>query len=202
MSLTQTAIFSRDIGYASRAPLLQRAPFSSDRLPAYRCSPSHPSYDNFVAHPASDASNHSYISISANSDSEDSKKYETGAKYKTEMCNNFQLTGKCKFGQRCCFAHGFHELREKTQLGKSYKLKVCKNYHDLGYCKYGQRCQYVHLKEGELFGDILQTIQNKIAKSLRERSDERLDTILSQSERLQKKLPVFQSILKKAQQAQ
>ena len=33
-------------------------------------------------------------------------------KYKTEMCRNWQR-GNCEFGERCTFAHGAIELRQK-----------------------------------------------------------------------------------------
>jgi len=35
-------------------------------------------------------------------------------KYKTEMCKNWELKGKCKFGNKCCFAHGRHELKLRS----------------------------------------------------------------------------------------
>lgn len=31
-------------------------------------------------------------------------------KFKTEMCRNWELNGKCKFGAECTFAHGVHQL--------------------------------------------------------------------------------------------
>jgi hypothetical protein len=65
-------------------------------------------------------------------------------KYKTEMCKNWELRGNCKFGDRCCFAHGKHELKGKTITHVKYKTKPCKQYHQTGYCPYGQRCQYLH----------------------------------------------------------
>lgn len=34
-------------------------------------------------------------------------------KFKTEMCRNWELNGKCKFGTECTFAHGTHELLQK-----------------------------------------------------------------------------------------
>jgi len=34
-------------------------------------------------------------------------------KLKTEMCKNWDTTGSCKFGDRCSFAHGPHELKGK-----------------------------------------------------------------------------------------
>jgi hypothetical protein len=65
-------------------------------------------------------------------------------KYKTEMCKNWELRGRCKFGNKCCFAHGRHELKAKVLTHVKYKTKPCKQYHQTGYCPYGQRCQYLH----------------------------------------------------------
>lgn len=65
-------------------------------------------------------------------------------KYKTELCKNFELRGTCKFGDKCCFAHGRDELKAKVLTHVKYKTKPCKQYHQTGYCPYGQRCQYLH----------------------------------------------------------
>jgi len=65
-------------------------------------------------------------------------------KFKTEMCKNWELKGTCKFGDKCCFAHGRHELKAKALTHIKYKTKPCKQYHQTGYCPYGQRCQYLH----------------------------------------------------------
>lgn len=65
-------------------------------------------------------------------------------KYKTELCKNFELRGTCKFGDKCCFAHGKHELKSKTITHNKFKTKPCKQYFKTGYCPYGQRCQYLH----------------------------------------------------------
>jgi len=65
-------------------------------------------------------------------------------KYKTEMCKNWELRGRCKFGDKCCFAHGRDELKVKVLTHTKYKTKPCKQYHQTGYCPYGQRCQYLH----------------------------------------------------------
>lgn len=63
------------------------------------------------------------------------------AKYKTEICRNW-LSGHCEFGEKCVFAHGSLELRNKTQ-GK-YKTRLCKQFYQHGYCGYGPRCQFRH----------------------------------------------------------
>ena len=54
------------------------------------------------------------------------------------MCKNWQK-GKCNFGKKCAFAHGFEELRAKV-VSKNFRTKDCKNYSQFGYCKYGERC--------------------------------------------------------------
>ena len=145
----------------------------------------------------------SYLSGSSSSvstslsENEENRKFENSVKYKTEICKNFQLFAKCKFGLKCCFAHGIDELRERTQLNNSYKLKVCKNYQEIGYCKYGHRCQYVHFKENEFFNEVLTTTLNKVGSRLAEKTGEKLEEVLNQANALQSPLPVFQAILKK-----
>jgi hypothetical protein len=74
-------------------------------------------------------------------------------KFKTEMCKNFQLKGTCRYGDKCSFAHGFHELKTKTHLSTHYKTKMCKQYHFYGFCYYGYRCQYIH-KEKQFSDDL------------------------------------------------
>jgi len=61
-------------------------------------------------------------------------------KYKTEMCKNWELWGKCKFEKTCSFAHGEHELQKKTHLPSNYKTKLCQQFHTTSYCPYGNRC--------------------------------------------------------------
>ena len=63
--------------------------------------------------------------------------------YKTELCRSFEETGKCKFGQRCLFAHGKLELRE-IQRHPRYKTEICKSFFQDGICKYGKRCCFLH----------------------------------------------------------
>jgi hypothetical protein len=66
-------------------------------------------------------------------------------KKKTEICKNWELTGNCKFGATCAFAHGLTELQAKNHLPGNYKTKMCKQFHEEGYCPYGHRCQFLHL---------------------------------------------------------
>ena len=127
---------------------------------------------------------------------DDSTRFETSQKYKTEICKNFMIHKKCKFEDRCCFAHGLHELREKSSLNNSYKLKVCKNYQQNGFCRYGQRCQYVHLKNNEIFNEILNTNVSKLCSKLNENPEEKLATLLEGLGSLKNRLPIFVKLSK------
>lgn len=60
------------------------------------------------------------------------------------MCRNWELTGICRFGDSCAFAHGGVELQEKKHVPVKYKTRLCKQYHSNLYCPYGIRCQFLH----------------------------------------------------------
>ena len=64
-------------------------------------------------------------------------------KYKTEICKGWEK-GSCEFGEKCAFAHGIEELRDKTVNVCNYKTKKCKQFFELGACMYGSRCQFLH----------------------------------------------------------
>lgn len=49
----------------------------------------------------------------------------------------------CRYGTKCQFAHGAHELRSRTRAHK-YKTTKCKNFWLTGSCHYGVRCNFVH----------------------------------------------------------
>ena len=66
-------------------------------------------------------------------------------KKKTELCKNWELTGNCKFGDDCAFAHGNTELVSKNHIPENYKTKLCKQFHEEGCWSYGHRCQFLHL---------------------------------------------------------
>jgi butyrate response factor 1 len=63
--------------------------------------------------------------------------------YKTELCRSFQDTGLCRYGHKCQFAHGEHELRPVLRHPK-YKTEVCKTFSNTGNCPYGARCRFLH----------------------------------------------------------
>lgn len=62
------------------------------------------------------------------------------------MCRNWEMTGKCKWQDKCSFAHGRHELTKKTHMPKNFKSKTCEQFHDhaIGSCTFGNRCQFLH----------------------------------------------------------
>ena len=64
-------------------------------------------------------------------------------RYKTEMCRPFLEYGYCKYGDKCQFAHGEHEVREVPRHPK-YKTELCRTFHAKGFCPYGSRCHFIH----------------------------------------------------------
>lgn len=70
----------------------------------------------------------------------------TCCRYKTELCRPFEENGSCKYGEKCQFAHGKHELRSLARHPK-YKTDLCKTYHTTGLCPYGPRCHFIHNDE-------------------------------------------------------
>ncbi|ELK32543.1 Zinc finger protein 36, C3H1 type-like 1 [Myotis davidii] len=58
----------------------------------------------------------------------------------------FEENGACKYGDKCQFAHGIHELRSLTRHPK-YKTELCRTFHTIGFCPYGPRCHFIHNAE-------------------------------------------------------
>ncbi|KAK9816485.1 hypothetical protein WJX72_000874 [[Myrmecia] bisecta] len=63
--------------------------------------------------------------------------------YKTELCRSWEETGSCRYGGKCQFAHGPHELRP-VQRHPKYKTEVCRTFANTGTCPYGTRCRFIH----------------------------------------------------------
>lgn len=63
--------------------------------------------------------------------------------YKTELCNKWQETGSCPYGQQCQFAHGLSELRPVVRHPR-YKTQVCRMVLTGAACPYGHRCHFLH----------------------------------------------------------
>lgn len=68
------------------------------------------------------------------------------SRFKTELCNNLIELGSCKYGDRCHYAHGAHELRQVSKRHPKYRTEKCKNFELTGKCPFGPRCSYVHPK--------------------------------------------------------
>jgi len=64
--------------------------------------------------------------------------------HKTELCVHWTLTSICQFDNKCKFAHGIDELKDRVRPS-NYKTKPCtdcplKNHG----CSYGPRCNFCH----------------------------------------------------------
>jgi len=75
---------------------------------------------------------------------------EPDQRYKTVLCKHFERDGECKFGDKCSFAHGEAELKQKA-LPKAaqdplYKTVLCKHFEQNGKCKFGRSCSFAHGK--------------------------------------------------------
>ncbi|OMO59453.1 Zinc finger, CCCH-type [Corchorus capsularis] len=71
--------------------------------------------------------------------------------FKTELCNKWQETGACPYGNHCQFAHGIEELRPVIRHPR-YKTEVCRMVLAGDNCPYGHRCHFRHaLTEDEKF---------------------------------------------------
>jgi len=80
--------------------------------------------------------------------------------YKTEHCSSYELTGTCRYGAKCQFAHGGHELRTVSRHPK-YKTEICKTFHSTGHCPYGRRCRFIHdIQSRDGFSDMSGTEQS------------------------------------------
>merc|ERR1712173_127587 len=63
--------------------------------------------------------------------------------YKTWVCRSYEETGACRYGGKCQFAHGKHELRPVLRHPK-YKTEIRKTFFSSGTCPYGKRCRFIH----------------------------------------------------------
>uniref|UniRef100_A0A0G4I4T0 C3H1-type domain-containing protein n=1 Tax=Chromera velia CCMP2878 TaxID=1169474 RepID=A0A0G4I4T0_9ALVE len=67
-------------------------------------------------------------------------------KFKTELCRNWSQMGMCQHGDKCIFAHGEEERRERQHM-PLYKTQLCRQWHHSdhpGQCSYGERCAFIH----------------------------------------------------------
>lgn len=89
--------------------------------------------------------------------------------YKTELCRSYQETGICRYGHKCQFAHGEHELRPILRHPK-YKTEYCQRYAMFGHCPYGNRCRFIHpdrmKNRSNSLGDPVKKSHNADTKNL------------------------------------
>jgi butyrate response factor 1 len=89
--------------------------------------------------------------------------------YKTELCRSWVESASCKYGSKCQFAHGQHELRPVIRHPK-YKTEICKTFHTNGTCPYGRRCRFVHnpaeLRNGT--NDTMQSLPDEEEEEFRQ----------------------------------
>lgn len=81
------------------------------------------------------------------------------SRYKTELCRPFEESGHCKYGDKCQFAHGAHELRTLNRHPK-YKTELCRTFHTIGFCPYGPRCHFVHNEDETKMSDMAKSPEN------------------------------------------
>ena len=89
---------------------------------------------------------HSVVALDKTRTMDDGKRKQSSgnpSRYKTELCRPFQEYGYCKYGDKCQFAHGIHELRALPRHPK-YKTDLCRTFHTRGFCPYGPRCHFIH----------------------------------------------------------
>ena len=75
-------------------------------------------------------------------------------KSKTELCKNFVDGIYCPFGSRCKFAHGYHELKQRSLMDMkrqglvddiySYRTRPCFTWISTGSCPFNSRCKCLH----------------------------------------------------------
>ncbi|CAO2191224.1 unnamed protein product [Urochloa humidicola] len=63
--------------------------------------------------------------------------------FKTELCNKWEETEACPYGDQCQFAHGVAELRPVIRHPR-YKTQVCRMVLAGEVCPYGHRCHFRH----------------------------------------------------------
>jgi len=61
-------------------------------------------------------------------------------RYKTELCENYRREGRCRYFDRCQFAHGLDDLRPRRRHPK-HQTEICRTFQRTGgNCPYHLRC--------------------------------------------------------------
>uniref|UniRef100_A0A1W7R929 Zinc finger protein 36, C3H1 type-like 2-A n=1 Tax=Hadrurus spadix TaxID=141984 RepID=A0A1W7R929_9SCOR len=122
---------------ASVAPAVRSEAKSTTNTCSSPTSEQHRKLDRSLSEPV-DRSRGQTASISSNQ--------ANSSRYKTELCRPYEESGTCKYGEKCQFAHGAHELRTLVRHPK-YKTELCRTFHSTGFCPYGPRCHFIHNSE-------------------------------------------------------
>lgn len=64
-------------------------------------------------------------------------------RFKTELCRNWTVLGRCPYGSRCRFAHGTDDLRPSAR--REGRRLACREYAVTGACEHGERCRFAHV---------------------------------------------------------
>mmetsp|Transcript_45669 Transcript_45669/g.74474 ORF Transcript_45669/g.74474 Transcript_45669/m.74474 type:complete len:214 (+) Transcript_45669:285-926(+) len=98
--------------------------------------------------PIDDVGRHLFRCLESLSPTEDKPQIRQNL-YKTELCRSWLESHHCRYGSKCQFAHGEHELRP-VQRHPRYKSMQCVTFHTVGTCAYGQRCRFSHYEDSPL----------------------------------------------------
>jgi hypothetical protein len=66
--------------------------------------------------------------------------------YKTELCRSWTMKKQCSYGNKCHYAHGVEDLRERKRI-PTFRIQPCiDTVSGTGNvpCSYGNRCNYAH----------------------------------------------------------
>lgn len=126
--------------------------------------------------------------FSATSPSSPTQKNVNSTRYKTELCRPYEESGFCKYGDKCQFAHGEHELRSLNRHPK-YKTELCRTFHTVGFCPYGPRCHFIHNEDERKLSQIVHLKQQQVCVQQQQ-----------QHQAQQQQLQAVQQLLAQAQQ--
>lgn len=120
------------------------------------------------------------------------------SRFKTELCNNLIELGICKYGDRCHYAHGQHELRQVSRRHPKYRTETCKNFELTGKCPFGPRCSYVHPKPDldQLIDQLSRYMKHK--KAPKPESDDEYDFKIFDSNDENKENQLFEPVFRRA----
>uniref|UniRef100_A0A8C4RAQ1 mRNA decay activator protein ZFP36 n=1 Tax=Eptatretus burgeri TaxID=7764 RepID=A0A8C4RAQ1_EPTBU len=108
---------------------------------------------------------HQAVGNNINNNNVSNNNNNNSSRYKTELCRPFQESGACKYGDKCQFAHGLHELRALVRHPK-YKTELCRTFHTIGFCPYGPRCHFIHNADEKRVPDPPRLTQNSTQPEL------------------------------------